>query len=366
MNKYTILGIWHNRSQQWVEQRLKNDSKLTSWQLNTNYSLSEPLPVVFGSETGEIKSLDMDKLPRRIYDSHTEVILPKLFTDCRQSQITAVSAYYNSDTWGSRARDPMEVAYGTVDGRIVLLMSQPERSSQNENGVVNYGLSVMFSFSVHNKPIEKISIGSRYLVSVCSDKHVRSFLLTRFRGRLSNWAKAISSFTVKTVVGEGDYVDAGPYTLETPISESVFIQKTWNGGSEIFVRLSSNGQRVCKLRSVQSGCKITAVCVVDCMASVACGQGTQHKQLILCGYDAGHVDIFDLVPSLEVILATDKSRAIQTTNGNKNFHISNHIGDSQVFQGFGGPSHQELLRTLDTEEDLSNFGSEFSSQSSFL
>merc|ERR1711944_57035 len=126
------------------------------------------------------------------------------------------------------------------------------------------------------------------------------------------------------------------------------------------------------------------------MSSIVYGQGTQHKQLILTGYDEGHVDIWDLNPSLDAILYNDKNRANLIVNGNSikgpvksaaspnstqqsshqiqtvNEGLSSNFQELLRFQGFGGPSYQDLLRTLESNEDFSIFDSERSSQSSFL
>merc|ERR1712127_543193 len=77
----TIIAVWDSVNQQWLQNILNNTSRFTSWQLN------DLQKVVFGTESGELKTIDMEKLPRRVHDS--SLMINDLARDSACKKITA-------------------------------------------------------------------------------------------------------------------------------------------------------------------------------------------------------------------------------------------------------------------------------------
>jgi len=347
----TVLGVWNAVNQQWIQQKFDKSAKFTSWQL------SDPQMVLFGTENGELKSIDMDKLPRRVHDS--SIMVSDLIVDEKRKSITALSGRVLED--GSRymrgyCPPSLEIAYGTSDGRVVVLVSQPERS---EIGVsYKYGLSVAFSFHCHQTPISSLLLGSRYLITLCQQQHVRSFILTRFRGKLSNQPKPISSFQVGPIVNLNETVKdetIGPHLLETPISDAVFIQKCCTKTNELYIRLANTGERLCKIKSVRSESNISTLCLMDCRGGTG-RLGSQSKRLLLTGHDSGHIEVWDFEPSIERVVVKDRTRF----SGSEGKHVDgvNHgvNGSDGVYSTGGmpgGPRMFDLLRMLDRFDSAS-------------
>ena len=132
----TVLGVWNAVNQQWLQQKVEKSAKFTSWQLGSDPQMASngikwhQMPALFGTENGELKSIDMENLSRRGYNS--SIMISDLVVDEKRKSITALSGrvlgagnyrYMRGDCPPST-----EIAYGTSDGRVVVLVSQLEQS----------------------------------------------------------------------------------------------------------------------------------------------------------------------------------------------------------------------------------------------
>ncbi|KAI5740167.1 hypothetical protein M8J76_001188 [Diaphorina citri] len=119
--------------------------------------------------------------------------------------------------------------------------------------------------------------------------------------------------------------DCGPFGEQD--DEQVFIQKVVPETPEIFVRLASNGKRVCVIRAVD-GLTISSFCVHECEGSSR--MGSRPRRFIFTGHSNGALQMWDLTTALDL--------------ANKGEPAS---------QNSGGPTPEELLKLLD-QCDLSN------------
>lgn len=109
--------------------------------------------------------------------------------------------------------------------------------------------------------------------------------------------------------------DFGPYG---DYDEQIFVQKVVPETDQLYVRLASNGDRVCIIKSVDSS-TITSFCVHECEVSSRMG-----SRFILTGHCNGVIQMWDLTTALALF---SKGEPQQNT--------------------FGGPDTYELLRLLD-------------------
>jgi len=167
-------------------------------------------------------------------------------------------------------------------------------------------------------------LSEKYLVSVCSEyHHVRTWSLTRFRGMLSTQPGSTPEASFKIVSLEAtdsnySYAagnDFGPYG---DYDDMIFVQKVVPETNQLYVRLASNGDRVCVVRSVDSS-TISAFCVHECEVSSRMG-----SRFILTGHCNGAIQMWDLTTALALL---SKDEPQQKTSG--------------------GPDTNELLRLLD-------------------
>lgn len=167
-------------------------------------------------------------------------------------------------------------------------------------------------------------LSEKYLVSVCSEyHHVRTWSLTRFRGMLSTQPGSTPEASFKIVSLEAtdsnySYAagnDFGPYG---DYDDMIFVQKVVPETNQLYVRLASNGDRVCVVRSVD-GSTISAFCVHECEVSSRMG-----SRFILTGHCNGAIQMWDLTTALALL---SKDEPQQKTSG--------------------GPDTNELLRLLD-------------------
>lgn len=170
----------------------------------------------------------------------------------------------------------------------------------------------------------KVTLSEKYLISVCSEyHHVRTWSLTRFRGMLSTQPGSTPEVSFKIVSLEAtdshySYAagnDFGPYG---DYDEQIFVQKVVPETDQLYVRLASNGDRVCIIKSVDSS-TITSFCVHECEVSSRMG-----SRFILTGHCNGVIQMWDLTTALALF---SKGELQQNT--------------------FGGPDTHELLRLLD-------------------
>jgi len=109
--------------------------------------------------------------------------------------------------------------------------------------------------------------------------------------------------------------DYGPYG---DYDEQIFIQKVVPETDQLYVRLASNGDRVCVIKSIDST-TITSFCVHECEVSSRLG-----SRFILTGHSNGAIQMWDLETALSLF---SKNEPQQKTSG--------------------GPTTSELIRLLD-------------------
>ncbi|PSN50776.1 BTB/POZ domain-containing protein KCTD3 [Blattella germanica] len=137
--------------------------------------------------------------------------------------------------------------------------------------------------------------------------------------------KIVSLDEVEPYISYAAGNDCGPFGEQD--DEQVFVQKVVPETDQLFVRLASNGKRVCVIKAVDST-TITSFCVHECEGSSR--MGSRPRRFIFTGHSNGAIQMWDLTTALD--LAAKGEPATQIS---------------------GGPTAEELLKLLD-QCDLSN------------
>uniref|UniRef100_A0A8C2Q5E7 SH3KBP1 binding protein 1 n=1 Tax=Cyprinus carpio TaxID=7962 RepID=A0A8C2Q5E7_CYPCA len=212
----------------------------------------------------------------------------------------------------------IEIAYGTSSGTVRVIVQHPE--------TVGSGPQLFQTFSVHRSPVTKIMLSEKHLISVCADNnHVRTWTVTRFRGMISTQpgSTPLTSFKILSlddIDGHGGCAagtEIGPYGERD--EQQVFIQRVVPDTDKLYVRLSSNGKRVCEVRSVD-GTSITAFVVHECEGSSRIG--SRPRRYLFSGHSNGSIQMWDLTTAMEIAGKVD-------------------------IKALGGPTEEELLELLD-------------------
>ncbi|XP_045132172.1 BTB/POZ domain-containing protein KCTD3-like isoform X2 [Portunus trituberculatus] len=306
------IGVWHAMTQHW---QIQDVLPIASFDTAGSFLL-------LGCTNGSIYYIDMQKFPLRMKDN--DLLVTELYHDPSNDIITAISVYLTPKT--NVCGNWIEIAYGTSSGTVRVIVQHPE--------TVGHGPQLFQTFTVHRFPVTKVTLSEKLLISVCSEyNHVRTWSVTRFRGMISTQpgSTPLSSYKILTIdeVDPNIYYaianDCGPYGEQD--DEQVFIQKVVPETDQLFVRLASNGRRVCVIKSVDST-TISGFCVHECEGSSR--MGSRPRRYIFTGHSNGAIQMWDLTTALEL--------------SNK--------GESGVLIN-GGPEPSELLRLLDVC-DLSN------------
>ncbi|XP_053613493.1 BTB/POZ domain-containing protein KCTD3 [Plodia interpunctella] len=297
-------GVWHTSTQHWQTQDVAH---LTTYDTAGSFLL-------LGTATGTINYIDMQKFPLRMKDN--DLLVTQLYKDPNQEPITAISVYLTPKT--NLCGNWIEIAYGTRYGSVRVIVQHPE--------TVGHGPQLFQTFTVHQNPITKVSLSENYLVSVCSEyNHVRSWQVTRFRGMISTQPGTTPHAAFKVLALEAPtaqaHNDCGPYGEQD--EEQIFIQKIVPDTDTLYVRLASNGKRVCTIRSVDGS-------AVSCFVVAECEGALRPRRLLLCGHRSGATQMWDLTAPI------DKAA--------KPGHIS--AAESEEDETDGGPSPDELVRLL--------------------
>ncbi|XP_013109851.2 BTB/POZ domain-containing protein KCTD3 [Stomoxys calcitrans] len=303
----TKIGVWHAMmTQHWQVQDLV---PVLSFDSAGSFLL-------LGCNNGSIYYIDMQKFPLRMKDN--DLLVTELYKDPNLDPITAISVYLTPKT-SSISGNWIEIAYGTKSGAVRIIVQHPETAG--------HGPHLFETFTVHQSPVTKVTLSEKYLVSVCNEyHHVRTWSLTRFRGMLSTQPGSTPEASFKIVsldATEANYSyvagnDFGPYG---DYDEQIFVQKVVPETDQLYVRLASNGERVCIIKSVD-GSAITSFCVHECEVSSRMG-----SRFILTGHCNGNIQMWDLTTALAIFFKKNE--------------------DSQKQKTDGGPDTNELLRLLD-------------------
>ncbi|PNF23018.1 BTB/POZ domain-containing protein KCTD3 [Cryptotermes secundus] len=306
------IGVWHAMTQHW---QIQDVVPIASFDTAGSFLL-------LGCNNGAIYYIDMQKFPLRMKDN--DLLVTELYRDPSNDPITAISVYLTPKT--SLCGNWIEIAYGTSSGTVRVIVQHPE--------TVGHGPQLFQTFTVHQSPVTKVTLSEKFLVSVCSEyNHVRTWSVTRFRGMISTQpgSTPVASFKIVSLDEVEPYIsyaagnDCGPFGEQD--DEQVFVQKVVPETDQLFVRLASNGKRVCVVKAVD-GTTITSFCVHECEGSSR--MGSRPRRFIFTGHSNGAIQMWDLTTALD--LAAKGEPATQIS---------------------GGPTAEELLKLLD-QCDLSN------------
>ncbi|CAK9813430.1 BTB/POZ domain-containing protein KCTD3 [Anthophora quadrimaculata] len=285
------------------------------WSISAN-----GMKINIGCNNGSIYYIDMEKFPLRMKDN--DLLVTELYRDPNYDPITAISVYLTPKT--SLCGNWIEIAYGTKSGSVRVIVQHPE--------TVGHGPQLFQTFTVHQNSVTKVTLSEKYLVSVCSEyNHVRSWAVKRFRGMISTQPgstpeasfKIVSLEAIEPCISYNAGNDFGPFGEQD--DEQVFVQKVVPETDQLFVRLASNGKRVCVIKSVD-GSIISSFYVHECDGSSR--MGSRPRRFIFTGHSNGTIQMWDLTTALE-----------------PSFSSSQNVS--------GGPTPEELWKLLD-QCDLSN------------
>uniref|UniRef100_H3D0T1 BTB/POZ domain-containing protein KCTD3 n=1 Tax=Tetraodon nigroviridis TaxID=99883 RepID=H3D0T1_TETNG len=295
------VGVWNAVTKHWQNQDVV---PISSYDTAGSF-------LILGCNNGSIYYIDVQKFPLRMKDN--DLLVTELYRDPTEDAITALSVYLTPKT--SDSGNWIEIAYGTSSGAVRVIVQHPE--------TVGSGPQLFQTFSVHRSPVTKIMLSEKHLISVCADNnHVRTWTVTRFRGMISTQpgSTPLSSFKILSlddVDGHGGCsagTEIGPYGERD--EQQVFIQRVVPDTAKLYVRLSSNGKRVCEVRSVD-GTSITAFVVHECEGSSRIG--SRPRRYLFSGHSNGSIQMWDLTTAMDI------------------------AGKAAL----GGPTEEELLELLD-------------------
>uniref|UniRef100_A0A8D2DAE8 SH3KBP1-binding protein 1 n=1 Tax=Sciurus vulgaris TaxID=55149 RepID=A0A8D2DAE8_SCIVU len=275
------IGVWNAVTKHWQVQEVQ---PITSYDAAGSFLL-------LGCSNGSIYYVDVQKFPLRMKDN--DLLVSELYRDPAEDGVTALSVYLTPKT--SDSGNWIEIAYGTSSGGVRVIVQHPE--------TVGSGPQLFQTFTVHRSPVTKIMLSEKHLISVCADNnHVRTWSVTRFRGMISTQpgSTPLASFKIlalESADGHGGCSagnDIGPYGERD--DQQVFIQKVVPSASQLFVRLSSTGQRVCSVRSVD-GSPTTAFTVLECEGSRRLG--SRPRRYLLTGQANGSLAMWDLTTAMD-------------------------------------------------------------------
>jgi len=283
-NNLGKVGVWNAVSQHWQKQDIV---EITSHDTAASYLL-------LGGSNGAIYYIDMQKFPLRLKDN--DLLITELYRDRSCSPITALSVYLTpknsvtSNNW-------IEVAYGTANGTVCVVVQHPE--------LVGQGFQLFQTFTVHRSPVVRVMLSEKFLVSVCSDNnHVRTWSVTRFRGMISTQpgSKPYASFKVSSI---DPYTMTQSYKVGNDIGphgeredDQIFIQKFLPNSSTLFVRTSSSGKRLAEIKSVE-GVAISCFCLHTCSTESPSRVGSRSLSYLFTGHVDGTIQIWDLSSFME-------------------------------------------------------------------
>ncbi|KAI1284981.1 BTB/POZ domain-containing protein KCTD3 [Halotydeus destructor] len=287
------VGVYHAMSQHWLVQDLGQ----CGHQAITAYDKAGCNFLLLGSRLGAIYLIDMQKFPLRMKDG--DLLINELYEDPELEEITAISCYLtrtpkNNGNW-------LEIAYGTQSGTVRVLVQHPE--------TVGHGPQLFQTFKVHLNGINRVMLSEKYLISMCNKMHVRTWTLTRFRGRISTQPGSTPHASFKLLMlddnsfdqirdnpNEPSYssdfksVDVGPFGDQDDGDKQVFVERLLTCDDRLRVLTASSGKKVCDIRSVD-GSVISTYCVHECEALA---MGNRSRRYILTGHSNGYIQVWDL------------------------------------------------------------------------
>ncbi|XP_050784393.1 SH3KBP1-binding protein 1 isoform X3 [Gopherus flavomarginatus] len=276
------IGVWNAVTKHW---QIQDVVPISSYDAAGTFLL-------LGCHNGSIYYVDVQKFPLRMKDN--DLLVTELYRDPSEDAVTALSVYLTPKT--SDSGNWIEIAYGTSSGTVRVIVQHPE--------TVGSGPQLFQTFSVHRSPVTRIMLSEKHLISVCADNnHVRTWTVTRFRGMISTQpgSTPLASFKILSLedldghAGCSAGTDIGPFGERD--DQQVFIQKVVPDASQVFVRLSSTGKRICEVRSVDSTA-ITSFTVHECEGSSRIG--SRPRRYLFTGHANGSLQMWDLTTAMEM------------------------------------------------------------------
>ncbi|KAK6108770.1 BTB/POZ domain family protein [Brugia pahangi] len=343
LSKIGKVGIWHSMTHNW---QVQDVVAISCYDTAGSFLL-------LGCTNGSIYYIDMQKFPLRMKDN--DLLITELYRDPNADVITAISVYLTPKT--NLRGNWIEIAYGTSSGSVRVIVQHPE--------TVGHGPQLFQTYTVHTSPVTRVALTTNHLISVCSEyNHVRSWGVTRFRGMISTQpgSTSLASFKVLTLDNSDDILDAdgndpGPFGDQD--GEQVFVQRVVPGTNQVFVRLASNGDRLCTIRTVGDSA-ITAFLVHECEGSRV---NSRPRRFLFTGTSNGSIQMWDLTTALDQYHASlsfpnfslsNQTSAADKTAGTVSSTTTASINANAILfasRASGiirqGPTPDELLRLID-------------------
>ncbi|CAH8440848.1 unnamed protein product [Heterobilharzia americana] len=166
LSRHGLVGVRHVMTNAW---------QVWSTVPILSYGVAGSELLLLGCANGCICSINIQKFPLRIVDN--DLLVTEMYRDPLRDPITALSVHLSPKTSYS-SRNWMEIAYGTLSGRVCLIVQHPE--------TVGYSPQLFQTFNVHRSMVTRVVLSEKYLISVCNEfHHVRTWAVTRFRGVIS-------------------------------------------------------------------------------------------------------------------------------------------------------------------------------------
>ncbi|KAH7709119.1 potassium channel tetramerization domain containing 3 [Aphelenchoides avenae] len=257
LSKSGKVGIWHSMTQNWQVQDVMQISC---------YDTAGSV-LLLGCTNGSINIIDMQKFPLRMKDN--DLLITELYRDPNADVITAISVYLTPKT--NLCGNWIEIAYGTNTGCVRVIVQHPE--------TVGHGPQLFQTYTVHTAPITRVALTTSHLISAGRD--------------------SLASFKVLTLDSTDDSLnsegcDPGPYGDQD--GEQIFVQRIVPESNMLFIRLASNGERICTIRAVD-GTVISSFFVHECEGSNR--MGARPRRYLYTGTENGSIQIWDLTTAMD-------------------------------------------------------------------
>lgn len=185
LSRHGLVGVRHMMTNAW---------QVWSTVPILSYGVAASELLLLGCANGRICSINIQKFPLRIVDN--DLLVTEMYRDPLQDPITALSVHLTKTAQSSRSC--MEIAYGTLSGRVCLIVQYPEN--------VGFSPQPLQMFTVHRAMVTRVVLSEKHLISVCNEfNHVRTWLVNRFRGIISTQpgSAPIASFHVTSLDTSG-------------------------------------------------------------------------------------------------------------------------------------------------------------------
>ncbi|KAE8294852.1 SH3KBP1-binding protein 1 [Larimichthys crocea] len=300
------VGVWNAVTKHWQNQDVV---PISSYDTAGSF-------LILGCNNGSIYYIDVQKFPLRMKDN--DLLVTELYRDPTEDAITALSVYLTPKT-------SMTVT-AELDRDCVWDELRDSSSHRSASGDGRLGTAALPDFLSPPSPCHQDhAVRETPDLSLADNNHERTWTVTRFRGMISTSAGStpLTSFKILSlddVDGHGGCsagTEIGPYGERD--DQQVFIQRVVPDTDKLYVRLSSNGKRVCEVRSVD-GTSITAFMVHECEGSSRIG--SRPRRYLFSGHSNGSIQMWDLTTAMDIAGKVD-------------------------IRALGGPTEEELLELLD-------------------